>query len=106
MRGEGKSDRLDEAPLRAQRLFQRGHGAIEILFVPAILYARAGVANAGAITRESAPAGREARAESDMIEIDREMARIGDIGAPTARAEQSVRRDAAGRGNGGEAERG
>ncbi len=105
MRGEGKSDCLDEAPLRAQGLFQRGHGAIEIHFVAAILYARAGVTNAGAITRKSAPAGREARAESDMIEIDGEMARVGDIGAPTACAAQSLRRDAAGRGSRGDAER-
>ncbi|BBU60411.1 hypothetical protein MSC49_03460 [Methylosinus sp. C49] len=105
MGSEGKSDRLDETPLRAQRLFQRGHGAIEILLVAAVLYARAGVANAGAITRESASTGRKARAESDMIEIDREMARIGDIGAPAARAEKSLWRDATGRGNGGEAER-
>ena len=106
MQGEGKGERFEQPLLRAERLLERGDGAIEIAVVAAILYARAGVADARAVTRQCASAGREARAESNMIEIEGEMARVGDLRAAAARPAQLAGGDSAGRRSRGDAERG
>lgn len=81
-------------------------GAIETRLVAAILDFRAGVADAGAVAREAAAAGRQAGAERHMMQIDGELTRAGDGGAAALSGGDGRRRDATCGGHGREAEGG
>lgn len=70
--------------LRQQPMLQMSDGAIEARLVASVLDPRAGVTHARAVAREGRAASREARAEDDVLQIDREMPRVGDGRAATA----------------------